>query len=503
LGVTLFGPVATHNALVLGSLLFAAIGTHLLARSLGMKGSGALIAGTAFGFNNLALTYGAANGDSEMASMAWVPWFFLALHHLIRNPTFLSAAATGFALYALGAASTNWLVIVPPLTLIVAIPQWLEAAKTKENLTPNLVRWGLFAGIVSGFTLWLQTEDDIQNIINQSAIFASQLPHIGSQSTNASVSATLHEYGNLSAYLLPGAEQLVIGNQVNQMVQSTYIGWFAMFLGILGLRPGTFRWFAMGLVATTLSLGPFFVVDSISWRASTTSLWSWTTTLIPAWDWIISPVHFAPLGLLSASVLAGFGGQAIVDKIPSDRVQATLFWIPAAIVISECIWASPTPWPVPATPAWIPQTSYVLAEASQPGAVLDWPNRYADQSTEVSRYAYYQSAHKRPIAYDFAESSLVVGEVEKNDFFLSLEAITYGSNYQSIGGTVSINSDPDAGILALKKMGYAFLVVHPWHISSQRLEITISWLNSHLPLFAELDDGGLIYEMDVLEDLEL
>ena len=94
-------PVAAFNAHYLLHVLWAFFGARALARRLGLGSGGALVAGVAYGFSGMMLSYGSAFMNSSAAA-AWLPWCGAALVDLGRAPDgrtrARSAVAAGLAM---------------------------------------------------------------------------------------------------------------------------------------------------------------------------------------------------------------------------------------------------------------------------------------------------------------------------------------------------------------------------------------------------------------------
>ena len=138
-----------------------------------------------------------------------------------------------------------------------------------------------------------------------------------------------------------------------------------------------------------------------------------------------------------------------------------------------------------------------MALAKLPGtaAVIDWPQRYPERKVEVSRYFTYQSAHHRPIPYDFAPTSYRPGPIEANPFFGALERVTYEPTYHSGAWTALTGLSTERGLKDLVAMGFGWLVLHPEHVAPARLDEVKRWLDQHLELEQEFADGSVIYRL--------
>lgn len=94
-------PEAAFNLHYLLHVLWAFFGTRALARRLGMAEGPSFLAGIAYAFSGMVLSYGSAFMNS-VAAAAWLPWCGAAFLDLARargvRPTLCAAVATGIAL---------------------------------------------------------------------------------------------------------------------------------------------------------------------------------------------------------------------------------------------------------------------------------------------------------------------------------------------------------------------------------------------------------------------
>jgi hypothetical protein len=168
----------------------------------------------------------------------------------------------------------------------------------------------------------------------------------------------------------------------------------------------------------------------------------------------------------------------------------------AACVFADLFWFSPVPMPIPSASAAIPRASRALADLPRPGAVLDWPQRYEGRSVEYSRYFYYQTAHGRPIPYDFAPTSYMPGPIEGNAFFAELERLTYGDAYSSQAWGEAADYPVRRGLTELEQMGFAYLAVHLRAVPEDRVRTLAGWLDSRLyPVVGVWSEGTVVFEI--------
>lgn len=209
----------------------------------------------------------------------------------------------------------------------------------------------------------------------------------------------------------------------------------AIALGIVAWRAGMARpWILFGLAFAVLSLGPRLRVDGIATRVPLPYL---VAKRVPGLNVMRTPGRFMLLGSVGFALAAGAGLSALVRRRPARATAVAGAAVALAAV--EC-W--PHPWPQTALP---PVSAFhrQLAADRAPGAVLDLPHGWEGRSTHASAYMYFQTVHRRPIAWPY----------------LSRQYLTY-----PVAGLEAFwRADLPAGPALrrrLRDLGYAYVVVH-------------------------------------------
>jgi len=498
------GLIPAFNALVLGHFVLAAVGAWALARSAGVGNGGSVVAGTLFGFNSFVLSYGVSSAVVETTTGGWCALFLLAAVRLVRAPGFGTALVAGLAWAVMGLSCLYWsamMTLLAPLFVTAIVlpggallspppvtpaPLWRRAAFVALGgglaaaffLPPAFALLGTYAadtGLLSGYA------DRKQELLDPSVM--ASLPH---------------DYATLVGYLLPGDGALVRHVDLDILQQTVYAGWVALALAWFGWGPGTRRWGVLAALCALLSLGPFAFLSPTS--ASTTAMpwWTWLREVLPPIRMVTSYVRFSLFAYLALGVLAGAGAERLAALIRERwGVRAPVGALAALLLVVELATIGPAPLPIATADATIPPAAYALAELPRAGAVLDWPQRYPEGRSEVSRYFYWQATHGRPIPYDFAPSGYLPSAIESNPFYAELERRTYGNTYDSGAWDAGSNDAAFTGAAEAAADGFAYLAVHASLIAPSQQEAVFVWLDARLPLVERFEDGSSIYDIGV------
>jgi len=501
-----FGLVPAFNLVVLFHLLLALTGGYALARVAGVRWVGALASGLIFGLNSFLLSYGLSSAVVETSTVGWVAWFLAAMVWLVREPGFRPALATGILFACAGIASFYWTVIVavcmPPLALAII---WERRRATGRGFDRTLWLW-VAASIVIAAVVFVPPASKLMATYIEGGAVLEDYADRKQLLLPPDVMAKLaHDFATVSGYLVPGKAQLAVNEDMDMLAQSTYAGWVALILGSIGLRRGRWRWLVMAVWGGVLSLGPFMFVTGEAYRPEAVFWWVGLRDIFPPVRLITSYVRFSAFFFLGLAVLAGFGVDNLVAELRTRGVRpAALAGLAlGGLVLVEIRFVSPVTVPLPHAEAYVPAVSLQLAELPKEGAVLDWPQRYPGRIVEVSRYFYYQSAHGRPIPYDFAPTSYMPSPIEGNPFFARLEKVTYGEDYYSRAWTDISDFPVRRGIQDLIDMGFAYVAIHPEFVEAERFETLLGWLDSLLPRVSDLPDGMVVYDLVVEADYQV
>ncbi|MES2639878.1 MAG: hypothetical protein V4850_10365 [Myxococcota bacterium] len=496
------GIVPAFNLLVLGHLVLAAVGAWALARAVGLGYGGALVAGTIFGFNSFVLSYGVSSAVVETTTGGWCALFLVAAIRLVRKPSFGSALTAGVAWAVMALSCLYWSVmmaVLAPLFVLAAVLPAAALLRPPPMADVTHLRRGSFVvlGAVFAGALFLPPALALLGTYDAGTGLLAGYADRKQELLDATVMASLaHDYATLVGYLMPGSAALVKHVDLDVLRQSVYAGWVALLLGWIGWGPGTRRWGVLAVVCAVLSLGPFVFLSTTSYRLTAAPWWGLLRDLLPPVRMITSYVRFALFAYLSLGILAGLGVDRLIAAARARwGVRLPLGAVAAGLVIAELATVGPVSLPLPTADATIPDEARALVALPRAGAVLDWPQRYADSRSEVSRYFYWQSVHGRPIPYDFAPSGYLPTAMEANAFYASLEKRTYGRAYDSGAWDEGSNDAVFTGVAEAAADGFAYLSVHASLIAPERREGVFVWLDARLPIVERFEDGSTIYDI--------
>jgi hypothetical protein len=167
----------------------------------------------------------------------------------------------------------------------------------------------------------------------------------------------------------------------------------AIALATLAWRDRTARtWIVFGVAFALLCLGPRLRVDGVM---TPVRLPYAVAQRVPGLDVMRTPGRFMFVGAIGFALAAGVGLSVLVRRRPSQA--AAIVAAAAAIAAGEC-W--PRAWPQTALPPVSPFHRQLAADPGG-GAVLDLPHGWGAQNERASAYMYYQTIHRRPIAWAY------------------------------------------------------------------------------------------------------
>lgn len=488
------GPISTFDVLAVLHLLLASVGGWWLGRMAGLRSAGALVAGTIFGLNPLLLSAGAASGQPEVLGMAWVPLALGGLTWLLRSPGPAPAAFTALAVTFMGLADMH-LALFAPLVAVALVAPWLvERLTTLRQDVPGSARALLWAavGVGAGAVALGQLLGPLFAVIQDpDALLApgslSPAPLPPPEALRDSLSA----FATLGGALVPSEANTLRGHGAAASTIWTYAGWIPLALAAAGARVGRLRWLLLALLGLGLAMGPYLLVTPDGWRPVPLRAWAALAEVFPQVGLIQSYVRALAFAFAGLAVLAGAGADLLVERL---RGRAWVPWATAAAIAAEAITLSPVPAPLPSASVWLPAAVTRLSTLPRKGAVLDWPQREGSAHDEIPRYLYYQLWHGRPMFTDLRSGVGPTG-LEGNPFFAALERVTYGDGYRSTAWGEATAMPMSEGVTAMTGMGYAYLVLHPWHLAPDRREGVSAWLNETLTLASQEADGSAVYAL--------
>ena len=492
----MFGLVPAYNLVVLFHIVLAGTGAYALARQAGCQHLGGIVAGTAFGFNAFFLSYGVASAVAETQTMGWIAWFLAAVIWLVRHPGMVSmlCAAVLFVITAL--SSHYWALFAAMFSPFVGLATLRDRRTAGQPwISARLVGWVLLSVLVAGALFWVPGGALMETYQAQGAVLEDYADRKQELLPPNVMASHAHDLATLVGFLLPGKGSFAVHEDMDRLIQSTYAGWLMLGLALIGLGRGRRRWAVMAAVGMVLSCGPYLLLSESSYQEDPVPWWLLLRDHVPVTRMITSYVRFSVFFFIGAAVLAGHGAERLISQGRPSLLKTGLGLALAAAIYGEMRWFSPIPLPLPTANAEIPSASYGLATLPKEGAVLDWPQRYPDRSVEVSRYFFFQSAHARPIPYDFAPTSYMPGPIEGNPFFAELERLTYGADYSSQAWSELSNFPVRRGITELEEMGFAYIALHMSYMPPDRVRLVAGWLESRLPVVGGVPGESVVYEV--------
>ncbi|MBI1256856.1 MAG: hypothetical protein GC204_05255 [Chloroflexi bacterium] len=186
---------------------------------------------------------------------------------------------------------------------------------------------------------------------------------------------------------------------VNLDEGAAYVGIIAALLGLIALwKVKTARgWLLLALVAWVLSLGPLLKIFDQPVRFSVDGYASYITlpfaliANLPLISLARTPGRFDFVLALAVAVLAGYGAAYLWQRI---RVSTALKWIGIAVLMAGIAFEYQVFWPLPLSPAAIPQAIADIGSNGDVRAVFDVP---WDNLVAAKDGMYLQTGHHLPL----------------------------------------------------------------------------------------------------------
>ncbi|MSQ01786.1 MAG: hypothetical protein EXR71_07825 [Myxococcales bacterium] len=393
-----FGPVAAYNLACFVGFWLSGFASWLLCRHVceGRFGAGdqpALVGATAFmlGPHLVAQAYNGISETLTAGTFALAIWTFV---RLLERPTLLAglAAAAAGALCMVSNAYYGLFAALGAvvLTITTVAGRW-EQVHWRGLPAPIVVGAAIAAALVAP-SLWLLSEslEGPSAIVNRDPQFVWR-------------SLISHNITDLVSVFRPGRTYSpdLKAEHGEDLLIVTYVGWVTMALagfGLWSLRRGRDRWpwLAWTAVFGSLMLGPYLYVGgeylTISDRRIPLPFLIFFDAF-PIFSRISHPFRFVVPVQLGLAVLATLGAR----RLP---------WVwglrgAGALLAVELLLLSPAPWPIARSPTEIPESTTIMGDDPEAGAVLDLPMGLPNLERAI--YNYWQIAHARPSPYSLNE----------------------------------------------------------------------------------------------------
>ncbi len=532
--------VTAYNLSILVNLWVGCMAAWALARYVVRDGPASLVAGSVYGLAGYMIAYPVVSGVTETLNSAWMPLCILFMHRTVDTGRFKDLVVAGFFFFlttfscwyygqfmvvyaAVLLAARLWRQFTAPGPLRWRLRTWRQRhtffRQVRGRLAEALVamRWpfcrivgalALGTCLVFPFALVFQlVVGDPANIVMpekapQRSVFRFQ-DFLGSNSP-WSVSARgvrgFHNHTNLAGFFLPGKGNATVTVTIDRLTRVHYLGWIAMALAWAAWRrrralapeerARLYYWSGTGLFFLVLSLGPMVILSDFSPLGFFSPVYHAMFWLFPMFHKVAIPFRFLALALLSLGVLAALGLRLLLaGQRRSDALGVSV--LAAGAVVVEMALLSPTPWPIPTSPATVPAFYQMLAAEPGEFAVIDYPFERPDSLLLPGEYFYYQTFHRRPIPY--RTSGVLSPDVARNSF---MEEVRNAQN--GVAESQTAKARLREGVVRLRAMGFRYLVLHSaWLAGSSQGQIERA-LIPLLGLPARFGDGLVVFEMNPL-----
>jgi hypothetical protein len=377
-----FGPAVAYNGVMILRIALAGLAGQVLAETVLGRGVHCVVAG--FGLVSLPfLLCEMSNGISEVIAIHWIPWTLAAGWQAWTAPTRRRWMMFGLLLGVTTSANFYY-----GLVTVMCAGVWMLAESLpalKSGLRPSLKQLGdpargVAVAVAVAMPFWLAFQWTLHSA-NALIVRPKELAVGWILSHNAVDPRT---------YFVPGDFQSVdLTTYGEAFVHTGYLRWTILALAAVGLlRDSRMRsWGWAALVSLVVGLGPvLFIGEWVKLGGHAVSLpFYWAQQVLPD----VAITH--PLRL-------SIGGQIILTLMAAAGAAA-LQWRGLALlaglaIMVESLSFSPGPWPVPTSPASVPE----VYTSIPPGPILDLPGSVG-ATMATSRYFWYQTAHEQPIPY--------------------------------------------------------------------------------------------------------
>ena len=467
----LFGPALGYNALVLGGMWVSCLGAWALAKHVVRDGAAALIAGTVYGLSAhlLAQTY---NGITETINAGWFALSILAVVRLLERPSLRRGLVAGLVYTICGISNSYYGLFALVATGILLAHRALRGTYPtdwRQALRGGALGALPFLPLVVG-ALWLLARS-----------LGAEDALVGRDPEFVWRSLLDHNMTDLQCFFRPGRFyspdlQALYGEE---LIIVTYVGWVSIFLAGWALFKSPRRgplapWLWVIVVFGIFSLGPYLYVfgEYVEVGGSRIPLpFLVFFKAFPLFSRISHPFRFVVGVELGLAVMAAYGVHRLI-RHRGRRFGYVVGALFACLVVAETWKLSPTPLPLPQSPAAVPSAFESIASDDVAGAVLDLPITVPNLERGV--FAWYQTSHARPSPYALNEPMPSVLTANRLAQVLAqLEAGRFRVLPQHL---------PDLGMVAwsriLRRLGYRYVVVHERYYTPPKLAQTETVLSA-------------------------
>lgn len=414
----LFGSDVAVNFAYFMSFILAAYFTFLLVHNLTGSRWGAFIAALIFSFSPF--HFGHGRGHLQMATLQWLPLYFLLLKHAIENRKVSRGvfAGTALALVILtDQLQTICAALSTAILLAAVVISWRKDSRRLKLLFKQMCVMTATASVLASFYLYPLLKELLHH---NSATKIPPLEHGGANMFSA----------DLLGFFLPGFHPVWGGlfSSFNLVRDSNvYVSAIAIILALIG----AWQWRREPVVKLAAFLGLCFWIMSLGTYLHINGVWEFSSgriplpylamTDIPLLGENRTPSRFHFMTLLAVATLAGYGVAALLQRfptIPSSRRNIILVLLSMLILIETM--------PRLQTPGstHVPSLYRDIARDGGRYTILQFPlSRWSallkNGSGSPSSMMYYQTVHGKPIFGGLA-SRLTPEELDFKDSLLSM-----------------------------------------------------------------------------------
>lgn len=380
----LFGPAAAYNLVLIGRIALAGFAAHQLAAELGAAPRSRWVAGLAYASSPFLLCE-LRNGISEVCATQWLVVVLWAASRVARRGSLGDWLCLGLA-QGLCSLVTFYYGLISGLLAGLFILGMAIAQRRLPHPGRLLAGVGLaLAMVLPHWLIFRQSLADPRALIFRAPELNSAL--------------MAHNAVDPRIFVMPGSFQSVDLAAVygEPFLHTGYLR--ASLLALAGLalwkRPALRPWGLLFAVALVLGLGPYLWWNGewLTVGGMQLSLpFEWIRRLMPEVA-ITHPLRFALGAHAIGAALAAVGLECLWGAV-AERGQRAMVVGASALLVGESLFASAAVWPLPISPAEVPDFYAAPGE----GMVLDLPVELGT-SMETSRYFWYQTVHGRPIPY--------------------------------------------------------------------------------------------------------
>jgi hypothetical protein len=451
-----------YNFLVCFYLILAAWGAYLLCLEISENKAAAFIGGLIYAYSPYLLSH-IHNGMLNMFNIGWLPLYILFLLKSFKAPRlkYYLLAALFFALGSISGWYYGVVMLFMTLICLLFYP---------HKLGESLKILALSALLASPFL----------------ALFLAHLYHpltARPQRLMLTFSKIIFKATslNLNNFFIPSPRA------INQVLYSQYLSWTVLclaFWGWLKERSRARLWITLSAFFLLLSLGFF-----LAWKDYFVTFNHRLIPLpffalykyLPGFKLFWYPYRMLPGALLGLAVLASLGMKAILQKYPLPQLFILVL---SLLILIEYLTLAGLPFPPQATPAALPSLYQQISSEAENFGIIELPFIGTTKSylENYSYYFYTQTAHRHPMPLNF--------NCEIPDFFFRNPLTQFLMGQETLKPTLPL-PPPDtqrlkSGALALKKLGFKYLILHTEEYPPLSVRYIKTALNPILPPPLEL-----------------